>query len=160
MISKNITLSKTVVSDLDTLFEFQLDREANYLAAFTAKDPTDKLAYLEKYSKHILDPTINMQTIRSENRIVGSLAKFMMEGEAEITYWIDRKFWGNGIATIALKTFLNIEKSRPIYARTVYDNYGSQRVLVKCSFLKIGIDQGYANAREAEVEEFIYRLSG
>ena len=36
-----------------------------------------------------------------------------MENDAGITYWIDRKFWGQGIATTALKGFLKVEKSAP-----------------------------------------------
>ncbi|MEO8446420.1 MAG: GNAT family protein, partial [bacterium] len=39
------------------------------------------------------------------------------------------------------------------------DNLGSQKVLEKCGFVKIGTDKGFANARQAEVEEFIYKLS-
>ncbi|MDB5269268.1 MAG: GCN5-related N-acetyltransferase [Hymenobacter sp.] len=155
----NITLPKTVRKDLDTLFQFQLDEEANYLAAFTSKDPSDKNAYIEKYEKHLADPTINMRTIKANGEIVGSIAKFIMHGEAGITYWIDRKFWGSGIATAALTEFLKIEQARPIYGGVVFDNYGSQKVLEKCGFVRIGTDKGFANARQVEIEEYIYKLS-
>ena len=159
MTNNNITLTKTEKDDLNTFFEFQLDKEANFLAAFTSKDPNDKKAYIEKHTKHLTDPTINMQTIKANEEIVGSIAKFVMENEAEITYWIDRKFWGQGIATTALKKFMNNEQIRPIYGRVAFDNYGSQRVLEKCGFVKIGKDKGFANARQTEIEEFIYKLS-
>src|SRR6185295_2926961 len=101
-----IILRKTEITDLEFFFIFQLDNEANYLAAFTSKDPTDKSAYLQKYTKFLNDPTINMQTIIVENIIAGSIAKFEIEGQAELTYWIDKKFWGKGVATKALKEFL------------------------------------------------------
>lgn len=156
---KEIILRKTVISDLEHFFIFQLDQEANYLAAFTAKDPTDKTAYLEKYSKFLDDKTINMQTIIVDGVIAGSVAKFEMEGEAGITYWIDKKFWGQGIATNALRIFLNTENSRPILGMVAFDNFGSQKVLEKCGFVKIGADRGFANARQMEIEEFIYQLS-
>ena len=159
MTNNNITLTKTEIDDLNTFFEFQLDKEANYLAAFTSKDPNDKTAYIEKYTKHLADPTINMQTIKVNDVIAGSIAKFVMENEAEITYWIDKKFWGQGIATTALKELLKIEQIRPIYGRVAFDNYGSQKVLEKCGFVKIGKDKGFANARQAEIEEYIYKLS-
>ncbi|TCD00018.1 N-acetyltransferase [Pedobacter frigidisoli] len=158
MIKHKITLVNTEIDDLQTFFQFQLDEEANYLAAFTAKDPNDKMAYLEKYSRHLADPTINMQTIKVDDVIVGSIAKFMMHNEAELTYWIDKKFWGQGIATAALKAFLKTETSRPIYGRTAFDNYGSQKVLEHCGFERIGKDKGFANARQEEIEEYIYRL--
>lgn len=154
----DIKFRRTEAADLDNFFNFQLDKEASYLAAFTPKDPADKTTYLKKYTKFLNDKTINMQTIIVNNIIAGSISKFEIEGEAEITYWIDKKFWGNGIATASLKNLLTIEKTRPIFGRTAFDNFGSQRVLEKCGFVKIGTDKGFANARQMEIEEFIYKL--
>lgn len=154
----DIKLRPTEISDLETLFQFQLDKEGGYLAAFTSKDPADKTAYLDKYTRLLMDPTVNNQTIILNNTIVGSVAKFVMEGDAEITYWIDRKFWGQGIATQALKALLAIETIRPIFGRVAFDNVGSQQVLQKCGFEKTGTDKGFANARGEEIVEFIYRL--
>jgi [ribosomal protein S5]-alanine N-acetyltransferase len=151
-------LRKTEITDLEFFFIFQLDIEANHLAAFTSKDPTDKTAYLQKYTKFLTDPTKNMQTILVENMIAGSVSKFELEGKAELTYWIDKKFWGKGVATKALKAFLTNENARPIFGRVAFDNFGSQKVLEKCNFVKIGRDKGFANARRAEIEEFIYKL--
>lgn len=154
----DIKLRPTKISDLDILFKFQLDKESGYLAAFMPKDPTDKSAYISKYTKLLFDPTVNNQTITLDNIIVGSIAKFVMEGNSEITYWIDRKFWRQGIATKALREFLTIETIRPIFGRVAFDNFGSQKVLEKCGFNKVGIDKGFANARQMEIEEFIYKL--
>jgi len=153
-----INIRKTEVNDLEILFEFQLDKEANQLAAFTSKDLTDKSVYLMKYAKLLSDPTINNQTIIVDNNIVGSIAKFVMEGDAEVTYWIDKKYWGKGIATKALKYFLTIENTRPIYGRVAFDNFGSQKVLERCGFVRVGEDKGFANARQKEIVEFIYML--
>jgi [ribosomal protein S5]-alanine N-acetyltransferase len=153
-----IILRKTEITDLEALFIFHLDEEANYLAAFTPKEPADKTAYLQKYSKFLNDPTIHMRTIIVDKIIAGSIAKFEMEGDAEITYWIDKKFWGKGVATKALKHFLTLENTRPIFGRVAFDNLGSQKVLEKCQFTKVGTDKGFANARQAEIEEFIYKL--
>lgn len=159
MISNDIILIRTEADDLNAFFEFQLDKEGSYLAAFTPKDQNDKAAYIEKYTKFLTDPTINMRTIKVNGETAGSIAKFVMEDEAEITYWIDRKFWGQGIASTALNDFLKSELTRPIYGRVAFDNFGSQKVLEKCGFVKIGEDKGFANARQAEIEEYIYKLS-
>lgn len=159
MQTDSLTLTVTEKDDLNIFFQFQLDPEANYLAAFTAKDPNDKAAYIEKYSRFLTDPSIHMRTIKLNGEIIGSIAKFVMENEAGITYWIDRKYWGQGIASQVLKEFLSVEQTRPIYGRTAFDNYGSQRVLEKCGFVKTGMDRGFANARQEEIEEYIYKLS-
>jgi len=154
-----LTLRPTQKPDLEFFFRFQLNPEAIHMAAFTPKDPADKEAYLEKFTRHLADPTIHMQTIWIEDTIAGSIAKFEIEGNAEITYWIDRDHWGKGVATTALKAFLAQEKARPLFGRVAFDNPGSQKVLEKCGFTRIGKDKGFANARQQEIEEFIYRLT-
>ena len=148
----DLKLRPTEIADLDTLFQFQLDPKGGYLAAFMPKNPTDKTAYINKHTKLLNDPTVNNQTILLDKIIVGSIAKFVMEGDTEITYWIDRKFWGQGIATKALTEFLAFETIRPIFGRVAFDNFGSQKVLEKCGFDKIGSDKGFANARQMEIE--------
>ena len=153
-----LKLRTTTLKDLETLFVFQLDKESNYLAAFTSKDPSNKEAYIEKWTSLLANKTINSKTILAEEKIVGSIAKFEMEGEAELTYWIGRDFWGRGIASNALKIFLEEEKSRPIYGRVAFDNLGSKRVLEKCGFTMIKTEKGYANAREKEIEEYVFEL--
>jgi len=154
-----ITLRRTTLSDLETLFTFQVDEEAVYLAAFTPENPADKAAYLEKYRKHLADPTIYMCTIIAGEDIAGSIAKFVLDGRAEITYWIDKRFWGKGIATNALRQLLEIVPDRPVRGSAAADNRRSQRVLEKCGFVRTGTGKGFANARQTEIEEFIYTLT-
>ncbi len=154
-----IELRTTEPGDLESFFVFQLDAEANHLAAFTAKDPADKAAYLAKYARLLAEPSVNMKTIVVGGRVAGSISVFEIEGEAEVTYWIDKAFWGEGIATAALTEFLKTELRRPIRGRVAFDNLGSQKVLERCGFARIGTDRGFANARQAEIEEFIYKLT-
>lgn len=54
--------------------------------------------------------------------------------------------------------FLDIETKRPIFGHAAFDNFGSQKVLEQCGFVKIGTEKGFANARQAEIEEFVYKL--
>lgn len=154
-----IELRPSVLSDLEFFFQFQLDPIANQLAAFTSEDYADKNAYMEKFVKLLNNPTIHNETIRVDGIIAGSIAKFEIDNEAEVTYWIDRKFWSKGVATAALHKFLMLENARPLSGRVAYDNFGSQRVLERCGFVKIGKDRGFANARQMEVEEFIYKIN-
>lgn len=156
--NNQLALRPSEDEDLEFFFKFQLDKEAIYLAAFTPKDPTDKVAFIEKYSKLLHDPAINMQTIIVDEVIAGSISKFEIQGDAEITYWIDKSFWGKGVGTAALKKFLTLENARPIFGRVAFDNIGSQKVLEHCGFVRTGTDKGFANARQAEIEEFIYVL--
>lgn len=154
-----IQLTKTTLADLPTLYQFQLSKDAIQMAAFTPKDPISEEAYVEKHSRFLSDPTINNYTIHFNGVIVGSIAKFEMYEEAQITYWIDQAYWGQGIASAALQAFLKIETTRPIYAGAAFDNIGSQQVLLKAGFVHIGKDQGFAKARETEIEEYLYKLA-
>ncbi|MBD2724257.1 GNAT family N-acetyltransferase [Hymenobacter sp. BT189] len=154
-----VTLTETTKEELSIFFEFQLDKEAAHLAAFTPKDTKDKTAYIARYTTYLADPAIHMRTIKVDGIIVGSIAKFVLGDKAGITYWIDRKCWGQGIATAALADFLKMEQTRPIHAEVAFDNYGSQKVLEKCGFVRTGTDKGFANARQAEIEEVLYKLS-
>ena len=153
-----IKLVKTELKDLERLFEFQKQKEGIYLAAFTASDPCDKEAYLSKFEKILKDPKIQNYTIFLNNTIVGSIAKFPLDGKIEITYWIDRDFWGKGIASESLGKLIEMESDRPIYGRVAFDNLASQKVLKKCGFIRITEDKGFANARQKEIVEYIYRL--
>ena len=62
------------------------------------------------------------------------------------------------MATQALAQFLAQEPRRSLYGRVAHDNRGSQRVLAKCGFVKIGTGRDFANARQAEIDEYVYQL--
>ena len=156
--TNKVHLKYTKPDDLEALFLFQLDEEANRLAAFTSTDPTDKNAYIKKWTRLLQDDKNHIRTIFLNEEIVGSIAKYEMDGNAEITYWISKDFWGKGVATSALVHFLKIEKIRPIFGRVAFDNIGSKKVLERCGFSKIGTEKGFANARGKVIEEIVFVL--
>lgn len=128
------------------------------MAAFTSENPNDKEAYFKKWTQIVGNPKIDMKTIRQNNTIVGSVVCFEMMNETNVSYWIDQQFWGNGIATNALKEFIKTATKRPLFGRVAFDNVGSQKVLEKSGFKSIGTEIGFANARKKEITEFVYRL--
>lgn len=154
----NINIRPSVQADLATFFIFQCDKQVNYMAAFTSTNPYDKAAYLAKWEKLMRDDTVHIQSILLHQEVIGNVAKFELQGEACITYTIDRNYWGKGYATAALQQFLLVESVRPMYGRVAHDNIGSQRVLEKAGFVRIGQAIHYAHARKQELLEFIYKL--
>lgn len=146
--------------DLPVFFEHQLDPEANYMAAFTAKDPTNREAFMAHWQRILADKTVILQTILCDGQVAGSVSSYEEEGRPEVTYWLGKEYWGKGIATWALTEFLtNHNTTRPIYARVAKDNPGSRRVLEKCGFKMIGESKGFANARGQEIEELLLELA-
>lgn len=128
------------------------------MAAFTSADPDDRSAFDARWARIRRDPDNTNRVIESDGRVVGHIASFDLEGHREVTYWIGRQYWGLGIATRALKEFLAIETTRPLYARAASDNAGSIRVLEKCGFTRVGVDRGFAHGRNEETEEVILQL--
>jgi RimJ/RimL family protein N-acetyltransferase len=144
--------------DLPIFFEQQLDTEANYMAAFTTKDPADRNAFMAHWSRILVDDSIIKKSVVVDGRLVGHVLSFEQFGEREVSYWIGKEYWGRGITTRALSLFLDEEGVRPLYARAAKDNVASLRVLAKCGFTIVGEDRGYANARGAEIEEYVLKL--
>ncbi|OXM46359.1 GNAT family N-acetyltransferase [Amycolatopsis alba] len=146
-------------SDLDTLFEQMRDPESVRMAAFISRDPDDREAFDTHMAKLRSSPDIILRAVTGEGRFLGTVGSFVVEGDTEVTYWIDRSAWGQGIASQALALLLDIVEVRPLYARAAGDNLGSLRVLEKAGFTIIGTENAYASARDTEIEETILRLS-
>lgn len=70
----------------------------------------------------------------STEHVAGNIVSWNSHGQREIGYWIDRAYWGRGVATAALSTFLRLEQTRPLYAGVAKHNAASVRVLQKCGF--------------------------
>jgi RimJ/RimL family protein N-acetyltransferase len=158
--TSDVELRAVTEGDLPIFFEQQQDPAANHMAAFTAKDPTDRAAFTAKWAKILGDDTITKRTILFGGQVAGSASAFVApwSGKLEVTYWIGREFWGRGIATQALAVLLSAVKTRPLYARAAKDNIASLRVLEKCGFTIAGYERGFANARGEEVEEVVLEL--
>jgi len=157
--TNELYLRDVVNDDLSIFFENQLDHEANYMAAFTAKDPTNQEAFTAHWHKILANETNIIRTIIFNEQVAGSVSSYEDEGRPEVTYWLGKEYWGKGIATRALKEFLASHNTiRPIYARVAKDNPGSRRVLEKCGFTVIGESKGFANARGQEIEELLLEL--
>jgi RimJ/RimL family protein N-acetyltransferase len=154
-IAQGVELREVVENDLPIFFENQLDPTANYMAAFTSKDPADREAFDAHWKKILADETIPIKTILFGNHVAGSVLSYEMGGEREVSYWLGKEYWGQGIATRALGLYLEMVQQCPMYARAAKDNLGSIRVLEKCGFKPLDSDKGFANARGKEIEEVI-----
>jgi|RhiMetdeSRZDD1v2_1073273.scaffolds.fasta_scaffold34847_5 RimJ/RimL family protein N-acetyltransferase len=130
-----VTIRPVREDDLPVLFEHQRDPEANAMAAFPARD---REAFMHHWKKILSDETLLAQAIELEGRLVGNVGSFEFEGHREVGYWIDRAFWGRGVATRALAAFLRVETRRPLFAGVVPHNIGSIRVLEKNGFEPTG----------------------
>ncbi|MCA0454723.1 MAG: GNAT family N-acetyltransferase [Chloroflexi bacterium] len=157
--SYTVTLREIIPSDLPHFFEYQRDPEAYYMAAFTPRDPNDRATFDSHWARIMADDTVINRTILVDGVVVGSVVSFMMFGEREVGYGIDKAYWGQGITTAALRLFLDtVVSERPLHAHAAKDNVGSIRVLQKCGFVITGYMTSYAEARGKEIEEAVLVL--
>jgi [ribosomal protein S5]-alanine N-acetyltransferase len=147
--------------DLPALFDIQLDRAAQRLAAFTDEATAhDRDAYVTKFRRLLTDEAVVLRAVEVDGEVVGSVAAFPIEGDIEVTYWVRTDWWGRGVASAALAALLTEVSMRPLHARVVADNVGSLRVLERNGFARIGSEESFAPARQAVVTEVVLRLDG
>ncbi len=154
----DVSLRPVEPGDLPLFFEFESDTEASHMAAFGPAEPSNHDTFDERWKRILTDKTNLTRTIVADGKVVGSIARFFRDGEPEVTYWIGRQFWGQGIATTALRLLLSEVSDRPLYAAVAFDNLGSKRVLEKCGFKVTGRARGFADARGEEIDEILLRL--
>src|SRR5262245_65866893 len=106
--TSDVLLRDVTETDLPIFFEQQLDPAASQIAAFTAKHPAERAAFTAKWAKILGDDSSTNRTILFGGQVAGSIGAFVApwSGQLEVTYWIGREFWGQGIATAALKALL------------------------------------------------------
>jgi RimJ/RimL family protein N-acetyltransferase len=153
-----VALRPVGTADLDSLFRMMRDPTSVWMAAFTAEDPDDRERFDAHMARVLGSPDNTTLAITWQGDFVGTVACFQMEGQTEVTYWVDRAVWGRGIASQALALLLETVRVRPLFARAASDNAGSLRVLEKAGFRVVGSEVSYATARGTEIEETILRL--
>jgi RimJ/RimL family protein N-acetyltransferase len=144
-----VGLRDVVEADLETFFEHQRDPEAVRMAAFAARD---RAAFSAHWARILADDATIRQTVLVDGRVAGNVVCWDAGGDRLVGYWIGREFWGAGVATAALRAFVDLVRERPLRAHVAASNVGSVRVLEKCGFVPV--------ARvTTDVEEIVYELS-
>jgi RimJ/RimL family protein N-acetyltransferase len=153
-----IALRPLADADLDALFVWESDPRAVEMAAFTRADPSDRSAFDAHYERIRSEPSNTLLAIEDDGEFVGTIGSYTMEGKREVTYWIAPARWGQGVASRAVRAFLEIELARPLYGRVAEHNGASAKVLARAGFVEVGSDRGFAPGVGAEVGERIFRL--
>ncbi len=150
-----VQLRDVEAHDLPLFFEHQRDPIAVAMVAFHSRD---RAAFDQHWAKLLANETCLKKTIviasavsadSSADQVAGNIGSWSSEGKREVGYWIDRAFWGRGIATEALSAFLRLEQTRPLYAGVAKHNAASIRVLQKCGFTLLGPEDEASNDGDA-----------
>ena len=128
-----VELRDTVEDDLP-LFRNQADAGASAMAAFPSRDWE---AFVAHQAKIGANPDMLQRTVVVDGEVAGDIGSWPDEADRNVGYWIGRDFWGRGVATAALRAFLELETTRPLTAHVAVHNLGSRRVLEKCGFVVV-----------------------
>jgi RimJ/RimL family protein N-acetyltransferase len=127
-------------SDIEFFYEYQADPEAAAMAAFTPRDRDEAFA---KWREIMANPALTARAVVVGDLVAGHVGSWEVDGHREVGYWIGREFWGRGIATAALRDFLEIVTERPLEGWSAPHNIGSARVLEKNGFIFDRDEEGY-----------------
>jgi len=141
-------LRNVAESDLDVLFEHQREPEANEMAIFPARD---RESFDAHWRRILADDSVIKKTIVVDGQVAGNIGCWVQDGPRLVGYWVGKDFWGKGLATRALREFVDQIETRPLHAWVATTNVGSIRVLEKCGFVRVG-------SRTTDVEELLYQL--
>ena len=150
MTGPQVRLRPVEDADLPIFLAHQDDPVAAAMAAFPTRAPD---AFYEHWATIRADPTNITRTILADDEVVGDIVSWLDDGRREVGYWIGRDHWGKGFATAALRLLLEEIKDRPVTAHIVPGNVGSQRVVEKCGFVRVGEE-----VADDGVHELIFRL--
>ena len=137
-------------ADLPIFLAHQDDPVAAAMAAFPTRAPD---VFYEHWATIRADPTNYTRTIVADDEVVGDIVSWLDHGSRQVGYWVGRDHWGKGYATAALRLMLDEITDRPITAHIVPANIGSQRVVEKCGFLRVGEE-----VADDGVHELVFRL--
>jgi RimJ/RimL family protein N-acetyltransferase len=132
-----IQLRDVEADDLPLFFEHQRDPIAVAMVAFRSRD---RAAFDLHWAKLLADESLLKKTVIVDGEVAGNIGSWTSEDKREVGYWIDRSYWGRGVATEALAAFLRLEQTRPLYAGVAKHNLASIRVLQKCGFTVTGTE--------------------
>lgn len=112
-----IALRPVEDGDLPLFFAWMSDPGATRVAAFIAEDPTDRAAFDAHWARIRAGSRVVMRTVVADGAVVGHVGEYGDPGNRQVTYWIDREHWGRGLATAALRAYLDETPARPPAAR-------------------------------------------
>lgn len=119
--------------DFPAIFEHQRDPASVAMAGVPARE---RDAFDAHWARNLADPANVLRVIDVDGAVAGTCVSFLLDGRRMAGYWLDRAYWGRGIATTAFALFVAEIPERPLWATVLPTNRGSRRVLEKNGFLQ------------------------
>lgn len=158
-----LSLKEFTVADVDDFMEWATDDEVTKYMMWSSYSSREEA---EKFILTVVQPHPWFKAICLGEKVVGSITLDKGKGshccKAEAGYVVARKYWGQGLATQAVKLAvrngfadLNVER---IEAFVDPDNVSSQRVLDKSGFIREGLLRNCILQRGMLKSRYVYSV--
>jgi RimJ/RimL family protein N-acetyltransferase len=152
---ESVRLRPVQPGDLPQIYDMQFDPESNRMAVTF---PRAREEFDLHWAKALDDPEITAKAVIVAGALVGYISCFPIDGRNHVGYWIDRAYWGLGIASRALQLLLGEVTKRPLFASAATSNRASLRVLQKYGFVVELVRLSPESERYPECEEAVLVL--
>ncbi|MBW4031880.1 MAG: GNAT family N-acetyltransferase [Acidobacteria bacterium] len=153
-----VTLRPVRDGDAESMFRLESDEVGADMIAMLPRAPGDRIAFDQHWNRTRKDITVINRIIDCDGAFAGYAVSFLVDGQRQVGYWVERSMWGQGIASSALRLLLEELDDRPLWARVASDNVGSRRVLERAGFEVVGVERVLAPRRSGEVSGLVFRL--
>ena len=155
--NSRIRLRRLRLSDADSLSEYAKSPEiSRYTFLPYPYNKQHAVNFIRschgKYRKKIIHE-LGIE-LKATGKIIGMMGIVRLsytQSNAEIGYWLGKKFWGTGIAREALQLMLHYcfedLKLQRVYAHVMHPNQASIKLLLKCGFKAEGVMRRHVRHR-------------
>lgn len=144
--------------DADAVFRLESDPVGADMIALLPRVPGDRPGFDQHWQRIRGDTSVVGRVIEADGVFAGYAISFLLNGERQVGYWIERELWGRGIATAALRLLLAELDGRPLWGRVARSNIASRRVLEREGFAMVATERVLAPRLGVVIDELVLRL--
>jgi ribosomal-protein-alanine N-acetyltransferase len=164
--TQRLVLRAFTSEDVQRVFDIQSDFEVTRMLAIPAYPPAldDIAAWLRDHAVEWQAGTAYRFAVVADGRVIGCAdVDEIADGAGELGYWLDRAYWGRGLASEAAAAVhgfaTDILGLRRLEAGHAADNPASGRILMRLGFRWVGDRTRWYNSRRADVARRHYAFS-
>ena len=142
---ERIRLRRPALTDADAIFEYGSDPEVAHYADWPIRTSIDQIVESLRGRRALWESGAEFYwviTLPEEDRAIGGISCHIIQDSAEVGFLLNRRYWGNGLATDAARAIvewaLSIPSIRRVWATCDTENLASARVLEKAGLSRQG----------------------
>jgi RimJ/RimL family protein N-acetyltransferase len=154
-----VQLREVQKADIARFFEHHLEVRPLPASASAADRTSREKTFVDRWEKMLTDEKTLARAVVWNDAVAGFVVLSIQHQKPTISSWLGRDYWGKGIATGAVRDFLALIETRPVYARVSFDNLAALQVLRKIGFAIVEHDSFFSEAHGYDIDEMVLALA-